>query len=379
MLGPLSSLRYFLRNPKKTLPVLAVIVLAVFAVSLTAVLTGSMITSARDGWLKPYERYSMVSAVQGLLDAWVVRLLERNPNVGRLVPVLNAYVRITGIFGSDQRLVLGLRESDLAWFLRRTDLTLARGRLPSKGRPEIALHADIMKSKGVRVGDEIGRQVDEDEVLPGRVRVVGVLTGPYPLAVTTYEYMASRAGALPPAGERAYLVFPRPGHQSDLEWDLAGLPRDAVTVTTYAMTRERFEREIVNMDIMIWLLNFVTVFTLSISVGLLNVIFFMQRMAEFGILAAIGYRRSFLLRRTFAEVLLVAAAGWVCGLALSHLVFVGISRFIYEPRGIYLTGIDRRAIAFTLPIPLMIALFSLFIVFWQLWRLDPVSIVERRD
>ncbi len=379
MVGPLSTLLYFSRNKKKTLPMLGVIVLAVFAVSLTAVLTGSMITSAREGWVKPYERYSMVAASQGFLEARTVRELKANPHVGRLLPLQNAVVQVTGIFGSDQRLVLGLKEKDLRWFMGRTDLRLAGGRLPARGEAEIALHEDIMKGKGVRLGEEIGREVDDNEFLPGRLRVVGILAGPYPVALTTYEYLQSRAGPVQPVGERAFLVFPRPGHQSDLEWDLAGLPRDRITVQTYSLTRERVEREIVNMDIMIWILNLVTVVTLSLSVGLLNVIFFMQRMGEFGILAAIGYRRGALLRRTFLEVLTVTPAGWLAGLALSHAVFLLISRYIYAPRGIYLTGIDGRVLSFTLPIPVMIALFSLFIVFWQLWRLDPVSIVERRE
>lgn len=175
------------------------------------------------------------------------------------------------------------------------------------------------------------------------------------------------------------LIFPRKGHESQLAAQLAGLPRDRITVATYSTEKQRFEREVANMEIMIWILNLVTVITLSLSVGLLNIIFFIQRMGEYGILAAIGFRRSFLLLRTLTEVVLATAAGWGLGLTLSQAIFILISRLIYEPKGIYLTGIDGRVLAYTLPIPIMIALFSLLSVFWHLWRLDPISIVERRD
>lgn len=118
---------------------------------------------------------------------------------------------------------------------------------------------------------------------------------------------------------------------------------------------------------------------MALATGLLNVIFFLQRLGEFGILAAMGYTRGFLVTRTFLEILWTTAVGWLIGLGLSRWAIDLVSRAIYAPRGIPLTGIDGRVLAFTLPIPLMIAAFSLLVVLWHLWRLDPVSIVERRD
>lgn len=362
------------------LPLLLVIVLAVFAVSLTAVLTGSMIESNKMTWVKPYERYALVSSPLGMLDPAVLARLRGSKHVRRLMPVVNTSIQVFGIFGSEARLVLGLKEDDIPWFLRAADLRLVQGSLPVPGGNELALHEDIVKSKGLSLGDAVGREVDDYEFLLGKYTLVGILRGSYPIGIASYERLRGLAGSPQRSeGERALLVFPRRGQEADLERELASLPRRSVTVATYSTEKDRFDREVANMDIMIWILNLITVIALSLSVGLLNIIFFMHRMGEYGILAAIGYRRTELVVRTLKEMLIVTAAGWLAGLALSQATFWMISRIIYAPRGIYLTGIDLRTLSYTIPIPVMIGLFSLLSVFWRLWRLDPISIVDRRE
>lgn len=378
MVGPLSPWTYFRRNRRRVLPLLLVIVLAVFAVSLTAVLTGSMIESNKLTWVKPYERYSLVTSPQQPFDEDVVRQLTSSPHVRRVLPVATASIQFYGIFGSEPRLVLGLRPDDMQWFLAQANLGIEKGRLPTREENAIALHEDIVKGKGLTLGDLVGRGVDENEFLPGKYRLVGILSGPYPIGLVAYDRLKGGV-TFSPGSARALLIFPKRGHERRLSAQLATLPRDRVTVATYASEKQRFDREVANVDLIIWILNLVTVVTLSLSVGLLNIIFFIQRMGEYGILAAIGFRRSFLLRRTLTEVVLVTALGWGIGLVLSESILLLISRLIYEPRGIYLTGIDGRVLAYTLPIPVMIAFFSLLSVFWYLWRLDPVSIVERRE
>lgn len=377
--GSLSPFAYFVRNKKKALPVVAVIVLAVFAVCLTAVLTGSMIASARLAWVEPFRAFSVVQASKDVLDPKVVRQLRASRDIGRLMPVLAADTRVFGIFGSDGRTIYALRDRDMKRFMERTGLTLVEGRLPRPGKAEAALHADILKGKdGVTLGSEIGREVDEKDGLPGKYRVVGVLGGRMPAGLASYEYMKANS-PLAGAGDVAFVLFPRPGREGAVETLLATFPRDRVTVRTHATESRNFAQEVKSLDLIIWVLNLVTILVMALATGLLNVIFFLQRLGEYGILAAMGYTRGFLVTRTFLEILWTTAVGWLIGLGLSRWAIGLVSRAIYEPRGIPLTGIDGRVLAFTLPIPLMIAAFSLLVVLWHLWRLDPVSIVERRD
>jgi hypothetical protein len=52
---------------------------------------------------------------------------------------------------------------------------------------------------------------------------------------------------------------------------------------------------------------------------------------------------------------------------------------VFEPRGVSLTVLNWRALQFTLPIPIMVGLFSAGTVLWQLRSFDPMQMIERRD
>lgn len=377
-MSPLSPWKYVSRNGLKVLPVFGVIAVAVFAVAVTAVLTGSMIAASRRVWLQPYERYSLVLGLRGPVPADVVSRLRRDSRVAALLPVATSSVRVPGIFGSETRPVLALRAEDMPVFLRHVGLRLAEGRLPARGEAAIALHRDIAKGKGLWIGSAVGRDVDEDDALLGRYRVVGILEGRYPFALVSYERLAGAAAGAP-GGPRAFVVFPRAGQESRLWRQLQGLALAELSVYTYDKEARRFAREIANLDLMVWVLNLITVVALSLAVGLLNLIFVRERMGEYGILAAMGYDHWFLLRRTAVEVVAVAALAWIVGLALSRGTLAVIASVAYTPKGIHLTGIDGRVLAYTAPVPVLTAVFSLAMVFLTLRRLDPVSIVERRD
>ena len=133
------------------------------------------------------------------------------------------------------------------------------------------------------------------------------------------------------------------------------------------------------MDAIVWAINSVVVLVLSLLVGLLNMIYFLDRMNEFGLLLGIGYARGFLIRRALIESLLLTVLAWAFGIVFAQVAYGLLNQFIFEPRGMSLSVLNWRALQFTLPIPIMVGLFTAGTVIWQLRKLDPISIIERRD
>lgn len=335
---------------------------------MTSVMTGSMIASVQDGWLKPYKQFIFLNSTGGSLNRELIDRLRGNPSVLGLYGVATGRVRVMGIFGSESRLVVGLSRADMEAFLDRAGFRLVAGRLPRPGQREIVLHELIMKGKGLSLGGEIGKEADDSSLLPGRFRVTGALAGPFPLGVMTRDSVI-----------RSLLVLTRESGREGLEAELARMPRRDVNVIGYSLLFRRFREEVASMDTMIWILNLVTVGTLSLSVGLLHLIFFLQRMPEFGILTAFGFKRRTLIGQAAREITVLTALSWLAGLLLSRFAVFLIEALVYAPRGIALTGIDARTILFTLPIPVMITLFSAATVVWRLGSFDVVSILDRRD
>ena len=161
---------------------------------------------------------------------------------------------------------------------------------------------------------------------------------------------------------------------------LDSLPKDEVFVLHRSKVRRNFENLTTNIDTIVWILNALSIAVIALALGLLNVIFFMQRANEFGLLAALGYTKRFLMRRVFTEAAVTVAMGWVLGILLSFGIYSALNTLIFIPRGLEtLSVLTGRVILFTAPVPLSVTVFSVAVVLWQLWRMDPVSIIERRD
>lgn len=363
-----SPARYLARNAARVAPVCAVIVFAVVGVGLTAGITGSMIASARLLGVALYERQAFLTAEEGTLDSALLAALAAQPYVDRVLPVRVWNVEVVGMFGSEQRPVLALPPGELSRYLHRTGLRLARGRLPLAGRAEVAVHEDIARARKLDLGGTLGHQVNLDDQLPGRYTVVGVLAGPYPIAVT-----AGNSSGPPPV---AALVLPRSGRERLLEEYLARLPAAGLRITTHARQRERFTREVAILDAIVWVLNLVCVAALAGAVGLLNLLFFRQRLPEFALLVALGYPPASLTRRVAAELALPAVLAWGMGILLTDGVLALLASGFYAPRGVRLGGLDPRGLALTLPVPTMSFVVSLATVWWELRRLDVVAVMD---
>ncbi len=73
-------------------------------------------------------------------------------------------------------------------------------------------------------------------------------------------------------------------------------------------------------------------------------------------------------------------AAWIIGVGLGVAVLSWFNTSFMLPHGLLMNIFDWNVLALhTLPIPLMVFLFGMGTVAWQLLRLDPITIIERRD
>jgi ABC-type lipoprotein release transport system permease subunit len=378
-LRPLSIWTYFVRNKRRAIPVLLMIALAVVGVSVISVVAESQIENAEISWVRPLRNYATVTAAQDVINPAIIQEIENHPDVERVLPYQSGNIRVPSLLGSQGHPLIGLHNGEMTWFMERTNLSLTDGRLPAPGANEIMLHETIMRARNLEIGDLVGREVDEREWFRGRWEIVGVFSGPIPGALLPYDVMRETSPLRDVPGEVSLLVFPQPGRMETVDAYIRGLPRHEVLFFTYTTERQALDEEIASVQIVVWIINIVTISVLSLAMGLLNTIYFMQRMSEYGTLAAIGYRIRFLVRRTFGEAMSLTIVAWLLGLALAWTLALTLRTTVFEPRGLTLSLLTMQSIYYTIPIPVLIAVFSLGTVIRQLTRLDPVTIVERRD
>jgi len=253
------------------------------------------------------------------------------------------------------------------------------GRLPAANANEIAVSEEIARSRHVWVGGKLGNALDELDRLPDTFTVVGIIQGPTRLGVIPLDYMTEHY-----LFERRYqglVVVPQAGQEQVVHDQLQKLVAgSAFRLFDWAYIKSKIDSLIANLDAINTFLILLVTIVLSVVVGLLNNLFFRQRMNEFGLLAAVGYSRWGLIMRVALESFGVTLAAWIIGVGLGVAVLSWFNLTFIVPHGLLMNIFDWNVLALhTLPIPVMVFAFGMGTVAWQLLRLDPISIIERRD
>ncbi len=348
-------------------------------ISAVAALTDSVLRSVYRASVEPYEAFSLVVSKQSGIPSDIVATLTSSDTVGRTVAVLDSRVRVKGLFGSESRKILAVPAGSMAFCLGRTGLSVKEGRLPHAGESGVAIHEQIARARGVRVGGYIGREVDPMDYLWGMFQVTGILVGDVPIGIASLEYFKTQWAFDTRGLEYAYLAFPKPGHLERMNTFLAGLPSRQVLLRTLDSAEADFKSESENMGLILWVVNLVVVSIVSFAMGLVNTIHFLGRLREYGLLAALGLTRVQLAARAFSEVVILSGIGFALGLAAAQGVMWYISRSVFQPRGIEISALGPRSLSLSVPIPLLLSLFSLATIGWSLLRLDSISVIEGRE
>jgi len=431
MKNPLSLWRFFLRNKRKVLPVVGILALAILGV----VVTDSLLASARQTAYATYGSYQKLILVapratrdqdlsNPLQDA-LTRLndvqakanqLNTPAEVASLTAALNGLAVSLGsisqpqsglesllataqkmpgttlvqrdaysnldinLFAGDAQFDLyGLDRPGMTSLLNLYGDRLLAGRLPSANANEVVISEEIARSRKVWIGGKVGNGIDELDRLPDAFTVVGIIRGPTRLGLIPLEYMTQHY-----LFERRYqglVVVPQTGHETQVhDLLLKAIGKQPFRIFDYPYIKAKIDSLIENLDTINRFLIILVTVVLSLVVGLLNNLFFRQRMNEFGLLAGIGYNRWRLILRVATESLAVTVISWVIGVGLGVAVLSWFNQVFMVPHGLLMNVFDWNVLlVHTLPIPVMVFLFGMGTVAWQLLRLDPISIIERRD
>jgi ABC-type antimicrobial peptide transport system permease subunit len=384
-MNPLSTYTYTRRHKGQSVMLVALIALAVAGVYLLAALM-------RDSYVTPdytinryLSKFSVVqSATTSALDPSVSTQISEHPAVAQVVPQNNIEISVPNIGGLIFYFRLfGLQAADLEMVLAQSGVTLSEGALPQPGSNGVLLSEEIAAALDPEVGDVFDQTTDDDKAFPyfdtivSPLEVVGILTGDVRLGVLSYDYLAQHAGYADTANQ-GLLVFAEPGRKATVEVFLDDNIRSPhIEVDTYTRMRETVAKSqtgLLGLFVPIMLLVTAGV---TLVVGAINQLAFARRLPEIGTLHALGYSKSWLVRRLTLETTQVVGVGWLLGLGFAMVSMVALSAAVYAPAGFPLETFQLTAFALVVPIPLIVIGYTVYTAWRTLKRLDAVAIVER--
>ena len=380
---PLSALTFYLRHRRRGVLMILGTALMVLGIALPVFLLSAM-TSAMRPYMEYLQDVSVVSPVHSELGPGVVGQIRGHPAVARTIPAIPLSVQmiLPPGGGTDVR-VYGVFEEDLHILLELFGVQVQEGRLPRPRSNEIVLSAAIAANRDLHVGDVIGGETDDDDVLivdnlPTEMTVAGILSPDRPwVGFASYEYLQSHE--LTSSRSPYLLIIPREGQKQTLDqWLEESVDSARARVTTHAAEAREYREMTTSLVLTFTLLECMIAAVAAVALATLNHIFFTQRQEEFGILNAMGRSRQWLVLRTMKETVSVVGVAWILGAALCGIGLLGMQRFVYAPRGLTVGFFNPTPWLLTIPVPLAVALASVGTIAWVLSRLDPVAVIERR-
>ena len=376
-MDPLSPWTYGRRNVRKILPT---VIILTFVVMLVVVIL-STLAGLRDSTLvytREFDEWTLVFPKKDTrLPRALIQEIAAHPATERVIDSRNCFVRVKTLIGPMPFNLRAARPEEIDYLLKRVNAQLKEGALPRPGTSEVALHENIMKANGWSIGREFGIDVDEEDWMPGRFRVVGVLEGPTPIGVCSFEFLNNplQYAFSAKLWERVVAVA-KPGRIGELNAFL----RSQKDVKVYDRTRA-VDDVVQGFDRIILVFRFISItliVVVSFVVGLLNNIFFAQRIDEFAVLLAIGHTKRRLFRMVFGETAIMMTLSWAIGLALGLGLFAAFRGMVLLPRGIPVPFWHAGPLGVSLSLPVVAQIFAVVTVLGRLRRIDPVQIIERR-
>lgn len=375
---PLAASTYLRRNLPKTVPLVAVIMLAVMLIAGIVAIMNSIPLSIRT--IYSYSREYLGISPRGD-DSMIPKFRERIERDAPVAPERIVECRATGatvrsLVGKWPFVMLGLTRPDAEYYLRRMGVQRIEGRLPERGKPEAIVSEPVARNLGLKIGSAVQRPDVQENYSPFPVRVVGIAKTDRWIMIGDIEYQ--RQNHFPPVGN--LIVFARNREEQERldRWAEKAFKGQRAHVFAYHLlekdTGEMFSTLYKILNVVIAIL----VMVITAMMGMLMNIYQSQRLVEFGLLQAIGYSQRQLFRRMRRETLAVIVGGWLLGIACAVALLAAVRAALFAPNAYSLDPLDPIAYLYTVPVPVAVFAAATITVWLRFRKFDPVAVVERR-
>ena len=377
-MNPLAPWTYLVRNLGKTVPLVAVIMLAVLLISGIVSMMNSIPLSIRTVY--HYSKYSLGMTPRGdpMMTPRLKKAVHRESPVpiDRIITCRVSGAQVRSIVGKWPFAVLGLSKEDADYVLNRLSTKRITGRRPAKGKPEILVSEPVARNLKLKIGSVLQGPDRQENYSPKEVKVVGIADSEEWFMINDIDYQ--RRNHFPPLDNLIVYAKTMEDQEKLDRWAEGRFKGQRTMVFAYHIldkqTTENFRILYLVLDVVIGTL----VMVITLMMAMLINIYQGQRLVEFGLLQAIGYTSRTILKRVMIETILVVISGWMLGagaaIALLHLV----KRILMDPNAFPLATWDPIAMRYTLAVPVAIISVALITVAWRFRRFDPVAVVERR-
>lgn len=374
--------KYYLSNKRRGISLIFVMALTVFSIYFVTSLVQSIFSTVEYSNIACLNDFSFVYPVGGssFLQNETVEKIKNDDSVENAYPILLEYTVINNIFGTTSGYAAFMEAADIKEIFNDYSLTVTEGRLPQENSYELIMHEDMLKNKGLSVGDTFGSAVDEGEQIDGKYMITGAFSGDSYMAFGTKSYKQKELEELGLDFKNTtfgLLVTPK-ADLDTMNTMLDEISHDETAAMTLSYAKETLQENISSIKFLMFVIVIVIAVSISAAVCIVLETIYNDRMEEFGILYAIGYKKSWLFRNIIAEIVVLVFISWILGLILSYGVLSLVAKSVFEPMGQMLSIVSIQSLLYTIIVMAVFVVVTILVTILKFAKKDLIAIIEMR-
>lgn len=374
--------KYYLSNKRRGISLIFVMALTVFSIYFVTSLVQSIFSTVEYSNIACLNDFSFVYPVGGssFLQNETVEKIKNDDSVENAYPILLEYTVINNIFGTTSGYVAFMEEADIREIFDDFSLTVTEGRLPEENSYELIMQEDMLKNKGLSVGDTFGSAVDDGEPIEGTYTITGAFSGNSYMAFGTKSYKQKELEELGLDFKNTtfgLLVTPKADLDA-MNTMLDTMSHDEAAAMTLLYAQKTLKDNVSSIKFLMFVIVIVIAVSISAAVCIVLETIYNDRMEEFGILYAIGYKKSWLFRNIIAEIVVLVFISWILGLILSYGVLSLVAKSVFEPMGQMLSIVSIQSLLYTIIVMAVFVVVTILVTILKFAKKDLIAIIEMR-
>lgn len=351
---PLSPLKYILANIKKVLITVITVAIGVFVVyfySLVTITTEELVNLTGGNFVKEHSivySKSYIEIPKSIVDDFKVS--SNTKSMIPIKPVVGSLRYSLGV-GSSSFDIENLYSEDIDMLMKGLNLSMVEGSVPRENTNDILIPLRYAKQNNLKIDSIIN---EETARVNKEYKVSGIMDGDNIIAIVNTESLTKREDAF----KYGFIYSTHNGSNRDMsnikqELDVS------IDVIDYKYMEDNFKEMMRAMNSLNYVMSTFIIIVLCITLGNLNYITFKNRVNEFFILYAIGYKNSILMIKLWRENLILCLLGYGLGILTCIITVAILNLTIFNPVGKPFLLLSESGFIASFIIPVFVSLFSL--------------------
>ena len=153
---------------------------------------------------------------------------------------------------------------------------------------------------------------------------------------------------------------------------------DETAAMTLSYAKETLQENISSIKFLMFVIVIVIAVSISAAVCIVLETIYNDRMEEFGILYAIGYKKSWLFKNIIAEIMALVFVSWILGLVISYGFLTLVAKSVFEPMGQILSIFSIQSLFYTIIVMAVFVVVTILVTILKFAKKDLIAIIEMR-